>query len=209
MKVWKTFWESILAGICIGIGGTVFLSVENKVIGSFLFAIGLFVICTRGFALFTGKVGYIPENKPSYIPFVLLIWLGNLVGTFLTAFLVSVTRISGVSERAISLVEAKLADTPVSILILSVFCGLLMYIGVDGYKTVADAGKYIAVFMAVAVFILCGFEHCVANMFYFALSGMFSAKMFGYLLLMTFGNAVGGMLIPVIKKITVKLSDVN
>lgn len=200
VKQYKTFLESILAGICIGIGGTVFLSVENRIAGSFLFTIGLFVICTRGFALFTGKVGYIPENKPSYILTVLLIWCGNFMGTGMTALLLRMTRISGLSERAASLVDTKLADTPLSILILAVFCGMLMFIGVDGFKTLSDIGRYIAVFMSVSVFILCGFEHCIANMFYFFLAGSWSLKMLGYLLLMTAGNALGGMLIPLVRK---------
>lgn len=202
LKQIKIFFESVLAGICIGIGGTVFLSVENRIVGAFLFAIGLFVICTRGFALFTGKVGYIPEQKPSYVLSVLVIWAGNFAGTWLTALLIRQTRISGIAERAEALVGDKLADTPLSILILSFFCGLLMYIGVDGYKTLSDSGKYLSVFMAVSVFILCGFEHCIANMFYFSLAGSWSLKTVGYLLLMTLGNAAGGMLLPLIRKIT-------
>ena len=58
--------KSILAGIMIGIGGTIFLSLE-KTLGAFLFAIGLFMIVTRGYNLYTGKVGYIFDNKPSYL----------------------------------------------------------------------------------------------------------------------------------------------
>ena len=36
--------KSILAGIMIGIGGTIYLSLDNKIVGSILFAIGLFII---------------------------------------------------------------------------------------------------------------------------------------------------------------------
>lgn len=50
----KIFLSAILAGMVIGFGGTVFLSVENTVIGSLFFTIGLFVVCTRGLHLFTG-----------------------------------------------------------------------------------------------------------------------------------------------------------
>ena len=52
----KTFVYAILAGVSIAIGGTVFLSVENKMIGALLFTVGLFTVCTFGFNLFTGKV---------------------------------------------------------------------------------------------------------------------------------------------------------
>ena len=52
----KIFLSAILAGAVIAFGGTVFLSVENTVVGSLFFTIGLFVVCTRGLHLFTGKV---------------------------------------------------------------------------------------------------------------------------------------------------------
>ena len=52
MKRSKILLSAILAGLCVGFGGIVFLSVDNKVIGSAAFTIGLFVICTFGFHLF-------------------------------------------------------------------------------------------------------------------------------------------------------------
>ena len=52
-----SFLNSVLGGVCIGIGGVVFLSCENKVTGAVFFCLGLFAICTLGFNLFTGKVG--------------------------------------------------------------------------------------------------------------------------------------------------------
>ena len=70
--------KAILTGIAIGIGGTVYLSCENKTVGAFLFGTGLFTILTFGFMLFTGKVGYAVENKPSYLIDLVLIWFGIL-----------------------------------------------------------------------------------------------------------------------------------
>ena len=43
----KYLIKSILAGIMIGIGGTIYLSLDNKIIGAFLFAIGLFIIVVK------------------------------------------------------------------------------------------------------------------------------------------------------------------
>ena len=48
-----SFLYSVLGGVCIGIGGVVFLSCENKVVGAVFFCLGLFAICTFGFNLFT------------------------------------------------------------------------------------------------------------------------------------------------------------
>ena len=85
----------------IGLGGIVNLSCDNRYIGSFLFATGLFVILTFGFTLFTGKVGYAVENKLSYLIDLLIIWFGNLVGTMFDGFVIQLTRVGGaISEKA-------------------------------------------------------------------------------------------------------------
>ncbi|MBE6996248.1 MAG: formate/nitrite transporter family protein, partial [Ruminococcaceae bacterium] len=55
-----------------------------------------------------------------------------------------------------------------------------------------------------SVFILCGFEHCVANMFYFSVANVWSAKTVLYLLVMSVGNAVGGVLIPLCRQLKQK-----
>lgn len=197
MKKAASFFYSVLGGVSIGIGGTVFLSCENRVVGALFFCLGLFTICTFGFNLFTGKVGYVFENPPAYTGFVLSVWLGNLVGTGLVGYAVRLTRIAPIAEKAAALCQAKLDDNLLSIFILSVFCNILMFIAVDGFKNNPhEPGKYIGIFLGVTVFILCGFEHCVANMFYFSVANMWSGKAFLYLIVMSLGNACGGVIIP-------------
>ena len=71
---------------------------------------------------------------------------------------------------------------------------------VEGYRQTKNP---LILFICVSVFILSGFEHCVANMFYFFLAGMWSLKAVGYLLIMTVGNSLGGMLIPAVKKLEI------
>ncbi len=196
------FLLAVMSGIGISIGGTVYLSAENKVVGSLLFAIGLYLIVLNGFYLYTGKIGYVvvEEDKGTYGVTLLLTWLGNLSGTAVGAGMLSATRIAGLSDRAAELCQVKLGDGPVSILILSIFCGLLMYAAVEGYRQTKNP---LILFICVSVFILSGFEHCVANMFYFFLAGMWSLKAVGYLLIMTVGNSLGGMLIPAVKKLEI------
>ena len=78
----------------------------------------------------------------------------------------------------------------------------MIYIAVEGYKNIPhETGKYLAILFGVVVFILCGFEHCVANMYYFTIGNAWSWKAVGYLLLMTAGNAAGGIAIPVLRKL--------
>ena len=196
------FVRAVMTGIAIGIGGIVYLSCDNKYIGAALFGTGLFVILSFGFNLYTGKVGYAVEQKLTYLIDIMVIWFGNLCGTVITGLLVGLTRINGISEKAAELCEVKLSDTLLSIFVLAFFCGILMFIAADGYKSIDNAaGRYLAVFLPVVVFILSGFEHCIANMFYFTLAEVWSAKAWGYLALMTVGNAVGGMVIPVARKL--------
>ncbi len=198
-NIGNVFGKAVLAGVCIALGGTVYLSVENKIIGSLLFTIGLYAIVLNGLFLYTGKIGYlvVEQNKKEYLKILLTTWIGNLVGTGIGALAVLQTRISGIAENVDAICANKLVDSPVSIFILAVFCGMLMYIAVDGFK---EKGNPLILFMGVSVFILSGFEHCIANMFYFSLAGVWSVKAFLYLLIMTAGNSIGGILIPLIKK---------
>ncbi len=198
----KTFIMAVIAGFMIGVGGCLFLAIDNKVIGSLFFTLGLFTICSRGFNLFTGKVGYALGKPISYIKDLAVIWTGNLIGTGITAVLMRVTR-NGAAfvEKAAGMCDTKLNDEALSIFVLAIFCNVLMYIAVDGFKSNNhEVGKYIGLFLCVAGFILAGFEHCIANMFYFSMAGAWSAHTVIWLIIMTAGNAVGGLLIPVFER---------
>ena len=192
----RIFLKAAAAGITIGIGGAVYLTLENRVIGAVLFGVGLYTIVLNGLFLYTGKVGYLisAKDKKAYILQLIFTWLGNFAGTALAAAAISATRIRNLRRTA----EVICADTPHSILILAVFCGILMYVAVDGFR---EKGNPLILFFCVTVFILCGFEHCIANMFYFSLAGAWSLRAVIYLLLMTLGNSVGGILLPLVKKV--------
>lgn len=198
----KNLILSIYSGLCIGLGGTVYLSCDNKILGSFLFGLGLFTILNFGFNLFTGKVGYFVNNKPSYWGFLGIVWLGNFIGTFLFAKMIVATRYGATLQaKANALCLVKDGDSIVSLLILGIFCGMLMFIAADGYKNIENqAGKIVVVFLPVMVFILSGFEHCIADMFYFSLAGDFSTLMLKSLIVITVGNSIGGGLIPLARR---------
>lgn len=86
MKYLKVLISSIMAGFSIAFGATFYLVLASqgifwlKVLGSFLFGIGLFTIIHFDFWLYTGKVGYIFENKPNYLLKLLISFIGNLIG---------------------------------------------------------------------------------------------------------------------------------
>lgn len=194
----KKFIYSILGGISIAMGGTVYLLSENKVIGALFFTVGLFTICTFQFYLFTGKVCYVFKNNGRYAFDLIIIWFGNFVGTWIIAQIELFTRIGDqLVRKAILICELKLNDNILSIFILAILCNILIYIAVDGFSNISnDIGKYLALFFGVTIFVICGFEHCVANMYYFSISELWSWKSVIYLLVMTVGNSVGGIIIP-------------
>lgn len=202
MKVLKILVKAILAGIMIAIGGTIFLMSENKVIGACLFAIGLFVIVVSNLNLFTGKIGYIVGSARAFILEVVLTLIGNFIGTFLVGSVLHFARISkDLVVKSSIMVSVKLSDNLWSIFILSVFCGILMYLAVNGYKVIKDPlGKYLVVFLGVIVFILSGFEHCVANMYYFTIANAWSSKTALYMLVMILGNSTGAILFSISEK---------
>ena len=209
-KYLSIFLYAILAGICIGLGGTVFLRVKDafaggNVVGALLFTVGLFTICTRGYNLFTGKACYIFDNKPVYLLTLVVIWIGNLVGCILLAIIERATGICG--ESGINAVAAGYG----SLFLLGIICNILIYIAVNGYaKAPHDLGKYLSLFFGVMVFILCGTEHSIADMYYWSVSGvLFSVPGQSLLriLVISLGNVVGGVCFPLVEKAYKKLTE--
>ena len=203
MSSGKIFLNAILAGLFIGIAGTVCMAVPNAVMGAFLFGFGLLTIVSYGFKLYTGAIGYLAiqgKNTPRYLLELLLIWLGNLIGCFTVGQLVRQTRsFPQFAERVSSVCAAKAGDSFTSWLILSFFCGILMYVAVETFKRKDELDAVVRVpvlFLCVAIFILSGFEHCIANMYYFSAADAWSWKALGAIGVMTLGNSLGGMLLP-------------
>ena len=120
MTYLKTFINAVLAGIMISIGGTVYLACESKLLGAFLFAVGLMAICVYQMSLFTGKIGYIFQNKPSYTLDCLVIWIGNFCGTLLSGIAVAFAK-PNLSLSAAELVSKELEQHPITSIILGIF----------------------------------------------------------------------------------------
>lgn len=183
MEKLKVLIKAIYAGFMIGIGGIVYLSVENRIIGSFLFSFGLLTIVTQGFFLYTGKIGFV--KKWSELFNMAVIVVGNYAGTLLAALLAKGAKLP---IDSLGLVDRKLDNNLWNVFLLSVFCGVMMYLAIDNY----NKSKHLLFIIApVMIFILSGFEHSVANMFYFHLAGEYSFRSFVYLLVMVAGNGIG------------------
>jgi formate/nitrite transporter FocA (FNT family) len=134
--------RAILAGAMISLGGTIYLVLENKMLGAFLFSIGLFSICVNGYNLYTGKIGYVIDNKPKYLIELLFTLIGNLIGTVSCGYLLFLSRIGNkLRESAEVICNVKLNDNLLSIFILAIVCVIIMYLAVVLFKRLSDFGK--------------------------------------------------------------------
>ena len=210
MKKLADFLYAIMAGVFIAMGGVVFLSLNNKIVGAFMFSLGLFAVCTLKYNLFTGKVGYLFCNDvKTYLPWCLMVWVGNLVGSIIVAELVLLTRVApGIIEKSTKLVQVKADDTLISLFVLGIFCNIMVVHAVDQYlNNPHEIGKYLGIIMSIMVFILCGFEHCIADMFYIQMARMWNSQTIIALIVITLGNVLGGILIPTMRNINTKLKS--
>lgn len=183
------FIKAVYAGFMIGIGGIVNLSVDNKVIGALLFSFGLLTIVTQGFYLYTGKIGFVKKFKE--LLDMLVILAGNFAGTFIAAALAKMAHLD-IDSTMLS--GKKLDNSIFNIFLLSVFCGVMMYLAIDNYN---KSKNIVFIIAPVMIFILSGFEHSIADMFYFNLAGVYSFKSFTYILVMAVGNGIGAKLFDI------------
>jgi formate/nitrite transporter FocA (FNT family) len=195
---------SILSGLMICVGGTIYLSCVAKgwaPLGAVLFAAGLYTICVYGFNLYTGKVGYIAYHfkDAEYIKLVILILIFNLLTTYLLGILSSYA-FPCIVEPAKKIYDAKLCTPLPRLLITGIFCGLLMFLAVDTWKK----GSPFGCFIYIPVFILSGFDHSIANSFYNGVANgfqnAFTTENAAVVLTVIAGNAIGGMLVPMLTR---------
>ena len=119
--------------------------------------------------LFTGKIGYVLENKKEYLLQLFVILLENAIATismgYLARLMCNNTNLT-ILETVTSVANTKLALPLLTSFILSVFCGVMMFLAVEiSRRNVSDLIRMIAIFFAVAIFVIAGVEHCVAICF--------------------------------------------
>lgn len=151
---------SILAGCAIALGCFANLYAGGGMVGAIMFSIGLVLICSFNWELYTGRVGTIGVNKKS-----LLMLCGNLYGAIAVAALISLTPYSVPLASAANAVIA--TRTPLSVIVMSIGTGVLMEAAVTLYK---KTGQWYAVILPVAVFVFCGMPHCIADVFMYAIA---------------------------------------
>lgn len=194
----KAICNSIAAGIFIGIGGSVFLAIENKVVGAIFFTVALLCICQLDLMLYTGKIGFLAfDHSGTEIRNTAVCLAGNCIGTGLAGTAIRYCR-PQVITRAVTMMEDKLAVSFGRTFFTALFCGILMYAAVRIYR---ERQSLSGILFCVPVFILAGFEHSIADMFYAWTALVGGGRTVVMLAVVVLGNTVGGLLVPVLKRI--------
>ncbi len=218
----KTIIAAILAGMYIALSGMAYLtslyyfdgSGMGKLIGSFLFPTGLLLILITGAELFTGNnlltLAWLHHKitLPKLGLNWLLVWIFNAIGAFVIALFISKSGIihDTFSNLVYNVLQGKLELSFMEAFMRGILCNLLVAIAVWlSYGAETLAGKLFAIWMPITVFVFSGFEHSVANMFYFSfgyLEGMtssISSILVNNLIPVTLGNVIGGgLILPVL-----------
>ena len=196
--------RSILAGILVGVVVIVYLSVENRYLGAFLFSFSVIIICFTKLTLFTGKIGCTcshPKcNSKVTIKNTLIMLLFNIIGIVFITYIFSFAINQTVMERTQGIFTMKLSNTWYASFILSVFCGMVIYIGVECFREIKnDIFKILVLILSTMIFILSYFEHGIANFGFYTIAG-WNLKALLFAFINVVGNAVGSLTIAFVKR---------
>lgn len=175
------FIKSILAGICIGLGGAIFIKLGG-VIGACMFAFGLLTVVHFKLPLYTGTAGFIELNKFKEYEKMVIVLFGNILGCILLSYM----NIKGIDGSAI--IQSRLDTSYLQCLLNAIGCGLIMTLIVQGGR---DKNQLLILF-GIPLFILLGFYHSIADAFYMMVSSEELKNMFfGRYWVIVLGNFIG------------------
>ncbi len=217
LKFHKLLLLGILAGVFIGFGALSYTLVvtgsnlgfgPTRLIGGIAFSVGLILVIIGGAELFTGNALMVMAWVDQKIPITKLIrnwvivYLGNFIGAIGLAVLVS---LSGVIESvAIADTVAKIAGTKLDLpasqaFFRGILCNILVCLAVwMSFAARRVSGKVLVIVFPIAMFVMIGFEHSVANMYVIPVAMIADivavdiAGLLVNLVLVTLGNIIGG-----------------
>ena len=179
--------KSIGAAFLISLGNYALLKLGSP-IGPIIFAFGLLGVCYLGQNLFTGKCGFLFEDKIKVLD-LFMILVVNLVVGYLFGLLFSITDKELIK---VALEKVNSWDFSLSFLIKSFLCGTIMYIAVAMYRK----GTPLGIIFGIPLFIFCGFQHCIANIITLGVASTFHIS----IILAILGNFIGSLFMWYISK---------
>ncbi|MEG2245872.1 MAG: formate/nitrite transporter family protein [Peptostreptococcaceae bacterium] len=214
LSIKKSLLLGILAGVFIGLGGLGNILISqtlkdpgiSKFAGACIFPIGLMLVVICGAELFTGNnlMTLAVMDKKINIKEMFknwgIVYLANFVGSIILVIVVyySSTLTPDAATKAISIAESKVALSFMEAFLKGIMCNVIVVLAVwfaTGGKDIVS--KIFACWFPIMLFVLCGFEHSVVNMFFVPLGMILGANIGIYQLLfnliaVTIGNIVGG-----------------
>ena len=221
LRTLPMFLLALFAGMFISLGSIGYLTmtgnlvgplaVLGKLLGAALFPMGLVLVILCGAELFTGNnllTLALLDKKITVSKMLrnwILVYLGNCIGAYVVAFLAYKSGLfSGeVMANNIAKVAEVKANLPfIEAVIRAMFCNILVVLACwmqAGSK--CFTGKILSMFFPITLFVLSGFEHSIANVFFIPLGQLcganvtFAQAWLGNILPVTLGNMIGGALL--------------
>jgi len=223
---WKLLILGIMAGLLIAFGSAVTNTATHtisnvsvvRVVSGLLFPFGLGMVILIGAELFTGccLISISVLDHSASLSGMLRNWawvyMGNFIGAVLLAAGCAFSGQFDYSNGVLALYTMKIAVGKCAIpfgdaLVRGIFCNVLVCLGVLCSLSSKDTiGRIAGAYIPVAFFVICGFEHCVANMYYVP-AGLFAKMMPQYaasaaaagldITSLTWGNFFAKNLLPV------------
>ena len=205
--------KAFLAGMFIAFGGLGSQAINSATgtsfMGAFVFPVGLILVICTGSELFTGDclmAMAVADKKLhlfSMVKTLCLVYIGNLIGSLFVVFLSFAGNLPGMfdgrlGEAMIKTASSKAALSPGVSFTKGILCNILVCAAVlVAMRTKEITGKMFAAYFPVMLFVLCGFEHSIANMYFIPmgqlLGGIDIALFLNNLIPVTLGNIVGGV----------------
>lgn len=235
----KMILLGMMAGAFIAFGGAASSVAAHGVadvglarsIAGAIFPVGLMLVVFTGSELFTGNslmIMAVIDKKITLLKMIrnlVVVYFANFIGALIIDALVFLSGQfdfsgGGLGAYTIKVALAKTSIAPVTAVISGILCNILVCLAIVLAGTAKDSiGRIFGIFFPIAAFVVCGFEHCVANMFYIP-AGMLAATNTAYvqkaqelygitaqqcsslthfagtesLLFVTIGNIIGGVL---------------
>lgn len=199
LSVGKCFVLAMFAGAFIGFGAMFFCTFlgdstlpfgVQRLVGGLCFCLGLVLVLCCGAELFTGNSLMICGAMSKKITWGamlknwVIVWVGNLAGALLAVFLVFMAAVPDMNGGAVgatfvSVALGKVTPAWTTLFFKGIMCNVLVCLAVwIGFSARSVVDKVIGILLPIAAFVACGFEHCVANMFFLPMG--LACKVAGY-----------------------------
>ncbi len=172
--------KSIAASLLISLGNYALLKLGSP-IGPIIFAFGLLGVCYMGLNLFTGKCGFMFQDKINKLDLLIML-IVNLLAGYVFGFIYSIAD-AEIYQSALTKVSTW--GFSLAFFIKSLLCGIIMYIAVYMYKKNTNLG----IIYGIPLFIFCGFQHCIANIITMGVARTFDIS----IILCILGNFLGSL----------------